>query len=409
MIQSLKGMPDLVGEDAKKFNYIVNCAKEVVQNYGYSYIETPILEKSELFIRSVGGSSDIVNKEMYRFIDNGKNDVCLRPEGTAGVVRYFIQNKLDKQPNRYRYFYYGPVFRYERPQKGRLREFHQFGCESFGEESVYEDYTIIEIASKILNKLNIEYRLELNSLGCKECRPLYTKKLKEFLNDRKDKLCQDCNRRLEQNPLRVLDCKVESCQAEYKDAPKITDNLCNSCNSDFEKLKSILDNNDIKYIINKNLVRGLDYYNKTIFEFVSSNIGAQGTVVGGGRYDGLVGLMGGKDTPAIGFGMGIERLMLLLDLPDEEPKGYYLGALDEVSIPAILKLSNKLRDYSLVELEYSAKKLRNHLKSADKKGLRYCLIIGENELKNETIWLKDLVTKDEQELGLEQFLNSIKK
>ena len=409
MIQSLKGMPDLVGEDAKKFNYIVNCAKEVVQNYGYSYIETPILEKSELFIRSVGGSSDIVNKEMYRFIDNGKNDVCLRPEGTAGVVRYFIQNKLDKQPNRYRYFYYGPVFRYERPQKGRLREFHQFGCESFGEESVYEDYTIIEIASKILDKLNIEYRLELNSLGCKECRPIYTKKLKEFLNDRKDKLCQDCNRRLEQNPLRVLDCKVESCQEEYKDAPKITDNLCSSCNSDFEKLKSILDNNDIKYIINKNLVRGLDYYNKTIFEFVSSNIGAQGTVIGGGRYDGLVGLMGGKDTPAIGFGMGIERLMLLLDLPDEEPKGYYLGALDEASIPEILKLSSKLRDYSLVELEYSAKKLRNHLKVADKKGLRYCLIIGENEIKNETVWLKDLVTKDEQELSLEQFLNSIKK
>ncbi len=408
MIQSLTGMQDIVGDEAKKYNYVVNTAKEVLENYDFNFVKMPMLEKTELFIRSVGGSSDIVNKEMYRFIDKGENDVCLRPEGTAGVARYFVQNKLDRQPQKFKFYYHGSMFRYERPQKGRYREFNQFGCESFGEESVYEDYAIIEMASAILDKLDISYKLEINSLGCKECRPKYIESLKEFLRDKKDKLCQDCNRRLEQNPLRVLDCKVQSCQAEYEDAPKITDNLCQSCNSDFTKLKELLGSNSINYEVNKKLVRGLDYYNKTIFEFISDKIGAQGTVIGGGRYDGLISYLDGKETPAVGFGMGIERAMLLTNLPSTQNCGYYLGAMDEEALSTIISLAKSVRGNHKATLEYKPKKLKALLKGADKADARYCVVIGENELKEGKVWLKDLVTKDESTPTIDEFLNSIK-
>ncbi len=408
MIQSLTGMQDIVGDEAKKYNYVVNSAKEVLENYDFDFLKMPMLEKTELFIRSVGGSSDIVNKEMYRFIDKGENDVCLRPEGTAGVARYFVQNKLDRQPQKFKFYYHGSMFRYERPQKGRYREFNQFGCESFGEESVYEDYAIIEMASAILDKLDISYKLELNSLGCKECRPKYIESLKEFLRDKKDKLCEDCNRRLEQNPLRVLDCKVQSCQAEYEDAPKITDNLCESCDTDFRKLKELLDNNSINYEVNKKLVRGLDYYNKTIFEFISDKIGAQGTVIGGGRYDGLISYLDGKETPAVGFGMGVERAMLLTSLPSTQNCGYHLGAMDEEALSSIISLTKSVRVSHKATLEYKPKKLKALLKGADKANAKYCVVIGENELKEGKVWLKDLVTKDESTPTIDEFLNSIK-
>ncbi len=408
MIQSLTGMQDIVGDEAKKYNYVVNSAKEVLENYDFNFVKMPMLEKTELFIRSVGGSSDIVNKEMYRFIDKGENDVCLRPEGTAGVARYFVQNKLDRQPQKFKFYYHGSMFRYERPQKGRYREFNQFGCESFGEESVYEDYAIIEMASAILGKLDISYKLELNSLGCKECRPKYIESLKEFLRDKKDKLCEDCNRRLEQNPLRVLDCKVQSCQAEYEDAPKITDNLCESCDTDFTKLKELLDSNSINYEVNKKLVRGLDYYNKTIFEFISDKIGAQGTVIGGGRYDGLISYLDGKETPAVGFGMGVERVMLLTNLPSTQNSGYHLGAMDEEALSSIISLTKSVRISHKATLEYKPKKLKALLKGADKANAKYCVVIGENELKEGKVWLKDLVTKDESTPTIDEFLNSIK-
>jgi len=405
MIKALRGMKDLNFEESEKFVYIVKSAIKVAKRYGYSYIETPILEETALFKRSVGESSDIVGKEMYQFTDKGGNDVCMRPEGTAGVVRSFVQAKLDRRQNeKFKFYYYGPMFRYERPQKGRLREFHQFGCESFGEASVYEDYTIIEMISNIFDNLNIGCKLDINSLGCKECMPQYRNNLVSFLEDKKEVLCEDCNRRISTNPIRVLDCKNENCQKELIEAPKITDNLCDSCQSDFEKLKSLLEQNGIEYSVNKNLVRGLDYYSKTAFEFVSNEIGAQSAIAGGGRYDRLVEFLDGKSTPAIGFAIGIERIMDLVKLPEIEANGYYFGALDEASIDKVINIAKDIKKHSKAFVEFNAKKLKAHLKSADRLNARFCAVIGENELNSGTIWVKDLVTKKETIPKIDEFL-----
>jgi len=405
MINALRGMKDLTFEESQKFMYIVNTASSVAKNYGYSYIETPILEETKLFKRSVGESSDIVGKEMYQFTDKGGNDVCMRPEGTAGVVRAFVQAKLDRRQNeKFKFFYYGPMFRYERPQKGRLREFHQFGCESFGESSVYEDYTIIEMISTIFDKLNIGYTLEINSLGCQECRPSYRDNLLSFLDTKKENLCEDCNRRIGTNPIRVLDCKNPNCQEELSEAPKITDNLCQNCQSDFEKLKSLLELNGIEYSVNKNLVRGLDYYSKTAFEFVSNEIGAQSAIAGGGRYDRLVEFLDGKPTPAIGFAIGIERIMDLVQLPKEQNEGFYFGAMDENAVDKVINIAKSVKKSNKAYVEFSSKKLKAHLKGADKQNARYCAIIGEDELNSGTIWVKDLVAKEEKSIKIEEFL-----
>ena len=405
MIKPLRGMKDILFEDALKFEYFIKTASNIVRNYGYSYIETPILEETALFKRSVGDSSDIVNKEMYQFIDKGGRDVCLRPEGTAGVVRAFISNKLDRTQKGYRFFYYGPMFRYERPQKGRLREFHQFGCESFGESSVYEDYTIIEMISKIFDALNIGYKLEINSLGCSECMPSYRDSLVKYLDNKRDKLCTDCNNRINTNPIRVLDCKVESCKQELIDAPKITDNLCENCQRDFEKLQELLTQNGIEFSVNKNLVRGLDYYNKTAFEFVSSEIGAQSAIAGGGRYDKLVEYLDGKPTPAVGFAIGIERVLDLIKLPKLESNLIYLGALDDEYVPNLLSIAKDLREKQEVFIEYKSKKMANHLKSAAKMDALYCGIIGENEAKEGLIWVKNLNTQEQKVIKIEQLIN----
>lgn len=405
MIQPLRGMKDLAFEDAKKFNYFLETATEVAKRYGYSYLETPILEDTALFKRSVGESSDIVNKEMYQFTDKGGNDVCMRPEGTAGVVRFFVSNKLDRVPGRYKFFYHGSMFRYERPQKGRLRQFHQFGCESFGEASVFEDYMTIELIAAIFNKLNIGYTLEINSLGCSECMPGYKESLVDYLEAKKEKLCEDCNRRVTTNPIRTLDCKVASCKQELSSAPKITDNLCESCHSDFEKLKKLLSDNKIEYSVNKNLVRGLDYYNKSAFEFVSNKIGAQNAIAGGGRYDKLVEFLDGKPTPAVGFAIGIERVMDLISLPEPTKSGYYFGALDAVALEPLITLGKKLKESHGVTIEYAPRKLKAHLKAADKMEARYCVIIGEDELNSKSVWVKDLVEKSEQRVTLEEFIN----
>jgi histidyl-tRNA synthetase len=400
-------MKDLAFDDAKRFNFFLETASKVAKRYGYEYLETPLLEETSLFKRSVGDSSDIVNKEMYQFIDKGGNDVCLRPEGTAGVVRFFISNKLDRQQQKYKFFYYGPMFRYERPQKGRFREFHQFGCESFGEPSVYEDYTIIELMSSIFNELKIGYKLEINSLGCSECMPKYRQNLVKELNSIKDDLCQDCQRRITTNPIRVLDCKVESCKELLTDAPKITDNLCQSCQADFKKLTELLEKNGIEYTINKNLVRGLDYYNKTAFEFVSSDIGAQSAIAGGGRYDKLVEYLDGKPTPAVGFAIGIERILELIKMPDATREGYYIGAMIDSAVDTTLSLAKELRDKAKVSIEYDPKKLKTHLKNADKFNARYCVVIGEDELQNGTVWVKDLEAKEEEVIKIEEFIKSI--
>jgi len=403
LIKSLRGMNDILSEDYERFTYFIDLATDVAQKYGFHFIETPLLEETALFKRSVGESSDIVGKEMYQFIDKGKNDVCLRPEGTAGVVRAFIQKKLDKAGGIHRFFYHGPMFRYERPQKGRLREFHQFGVESFGVSSVYEDATMIMMVADILSRCKIGYKLQLNSLGDSNCMPAYRENLISFIESVEDEICDDCKRRKVTNPIRVLDCKNEKCQSLYKDAPKLINALCESCENDFIKLKKILDDNNISYEIDTNLVRGLDYYSKTAFEFVSDEIGSQSAIAGGGRYDKLVEFLDGKETPAVGFAMGIERLMELIVMPEKKREGYYFGAMDDEAIDTIINLTQKKRKTKKATCDFKAKNLKNHLKGADRANARFCCIIGSNELQNNTIWVKDLEKKEEHTISIEEF------
>ena len=403
MIKSLRGMNDILSEDYERFTYFIDTASAVAQKYGFHFIETPLLEETSLFKRSVGESSDIVGKEMYQFIDKGENDVCLRPEGTAGVVRAFIQKKLDKAGGVHRFFYHGSMFRYERPQKGRLRQFHQFGVESFGIDSVYEDANMIMMVADILLACGIGYRLQINSLGDSNCMPTYRDNLVKFVTECKDEVCEDCIRRLDTNPIRVLDCKNDKCQTLYATAPKLINNLCDNCDSDFTKLKKILDDNNISYEIDTNLVRGLDYYSKTAFEFVSDDIGSQSAIAGGGRYDRLVEFLDGRPTPAVGFAMGIERLMELIKMPEPKKEGYYIGAMDEDAVDLVVSLAHKKRKTDKVTIDYKAKNFKNHIKGADKVNAKYFCIIGSNEVDSGTITLKDLENKTEQTLSLKEF------
>ena len=400
MIQSLRGMNDII--ESQRFEYFIEVATKIAKNYGFNYIETPLLEETALFKRSVGESSDIVGKEMYQFIDKGENDVCLRPEGTAGVVRAFVQSKFDKAGGNYKFFYHGPMFRYERPQKGRLREFHQFGVESFGEASVYEDATMIMMIADIFNALGIGYRLKLNSLGDNNCMPQYRESLVSFLDECIEEICEDCQRRKNTNPIRVLDCKNERCQTLYENAPKLLNNLCLTCKDDFEGLKNILKANNINYEIDNHLVRGLDYYSKTAFEFVSDNIGAQSAIAGGGRYDRLVEFLDGKATPAVGFAIGIERLLELIVMPETTREGYYFGAMDEEAVELVISLAQSKRKTDKATVSYKSRNLKTHLKNADKANAKYCAIIGENEFKENKIWVKNLDEKTEQIIPIDE-------
>ena len=395
MIKALKGMKDLLPpSDSKKFEYFIENASKIVKKYGFEFVKTPILEESALYIRSVGESSDIVGKEMYQFIDKGGNDVCLRPEGTAGVVRSYVEHKLDRIGGVNRFFYFGSMFRYERPQKGRFRQFHQFGCESFGQSNPKEDAQIIIMIKEILDFFDIDFSLELNSLGCPKCLPPFKEELKAFLK-KEDDLCEDCKRRENTNPIRVFDCKNPKCQQILQDAPRLNNNLCSECKEDFDELLKYLEIADVQFNLNPNLVRGLDYYTKSAFEFVSGDLGAQNAVAGGGRYDRLVEFLGGRPTPAIGFAIGIERLMQMIDLPEEKREGYYFGALDEKAAQMLYKKALQYRKDHKVILSYDIKSLKAHLKGADKANARYCAIIGEDELQKDKIWIKDLQTKEE--------------
>ena len=402
-IQSLRGMNDILDNESELFTYFIENCSRIAKNYGFSYIETPILEETALFKRSVGESSDIVNKEMYQFIDKGKNDVCLRPEGTAGVVRSFVQKKLDRAGGTQRYFYYGPMFRYERPQKGRLREFHQFGCEVFGIDSVYEDANVIMMIKDILDFLGIKSKILLNSLGCKDCMPSYRDNLVQELSNIRENLCEDCDRRIETNPIRVLDCKNEKCQSLLVNAPKITNNLCEKCNSDFEKLKEIFAFNNLSYEIDTNLVRGLDYYTQTAFEFISDDIGAQSTIAAGGRYDRLVEFLGGRTTPGVGFAIGIERLLELIQMKENDEELIYLGAMSEEAVDAVFKKANEKRKTTKTFVEYAPRGFNKHFKLATKQNATIIALIGEDELKENTIWVKNIKTNEETKVSYEAF------
>lgn len=402
MINALRGMKDLLENDGKLYKFIIDTCEAVVKNYGYEFCETPKLEETALFKRSVGQSSDIVGKEMYQFIDKGGNDVCLRPEGTAGVVRAFIENKFDRAGGVKRYFYHGSMFRYERPQRGRLREFHQFGVECFGESSVYEDVSVILMLNEILNRLKIKTTLKINSLGDSQCMPAYKEKLVKFVENNKENLCDDCLRRLDTNPIRILDCKSQSCQNILKDAPLITQNLNQICNDDFNKLQEILKANGVEFQIDPKLVRGLDYYCKTAFEFISDDIGSQSAVAGGGRYDKLCEFLGGKATFAVGWAMGVERIMEILRQKESQNKreGIYICALSPNLISQIYKTAQILRKNYKTEISYEAKSPNKHLNIADKKGFEIFLCLGDDEFSQGQIWYKNLQTKDEKRISI---------
>lgn len=418
MISALKGMKDVLGSQARLYERIIKACEGVAKNYGFEFINTPHLEFTTLFKRSVGESSDIVGKEMYEFIDKGENAVCLRPEGTAGIVRAYIEQKFDKLQAVKRWFYHGSMFRYERPQKGRLREFHQFGVESFGVPSVFEDATLILMLSQILENLGIRTSLKINSLGCEKCLPKFREKFLEFVensakgvnfSEKNDEFCDDCKRRKELNPIRMLDCKNEHCQILLKNAPTLRECLCTECKSDFELLQSLLRANGVEFELDDKLVRGLDYYCKSAFEFESDEIGAKAAVAGGGRYDRLIEFLGGKKGYGVGFALGIERLMAILAQKEQatQRKGIYLCVLDERYLLDVFALAAELRKHFCVNLSYEAKKLAKHLNSADTSGAKTFLCIGENEAKNESIFYKNLENKDEKTIkicDLQEFL-----
>nr|WP_315013804.1 histidine--tRNA ligase [uncultured Campylobacter sp.] len=411
MISALRGMKDVLPPQSGLYERIIKICEEVAKNYGYEFVLSPHLEQTALFRRSVGESSDIVGKEMYQFEDKGGNDVCLRPEGTAGVVRAFIEAKFDRAGGVRRYFYHGSMFRYERPQKGRLREFHQFGCECFNEPSVYEDASVILMINEIFSRLGIKTKLLVNSLGDAASMGAYRQKLVKFLDAHEGQICEDCKRRKLTNPIRVLDCKVESCQKIYENAPLIIGSLNDECAGEFKKLQEILSGNDVEFEIDPKLVRGLDYYCKTAFEFVSNEIGAQSAVAGGGRYDRLVEYLGGKASYGVGFAMGIERIMEILGGRESQSArgGVYIGAMDADGVDAVYKIVINLRKSIPVLVSYEPKKLQKHLNAADNANARICLCVGEDELKSGKIWLKDLSEKAEKTLDLVDLETELKR
>ncbi len=407
-IKTVRGFRDLIGEEARKYRHVVNTIREILERYNFEEIILPTVEYTKLFTRSIGEATDIVEKEMFTFQDKGGRDIALRPEGTAGVVRAYIENKLYADGTYKKLYYEGSMFRHERPQKGRYREFHQVGAEVLGTSNPLADAEIIKISDEILKKLKIPARIEINSLGCKKCRPKYREALIEYLKQHREELCEDCQRRLERNPLRVLDCKVEGCQLVAKNAPKITDYLCEECKTHHQKVKEYLSALGVEFVENPYLVRGLDYYSKTVFECVSEELGK--TVIAGGRYDYLVEELGGPPTPALGFAAGVERLMLLLkEVPPREKLVLVIPFGGDREKVEALKVANFLRTHGVrTEVSYREGKIRKQFEFANKIGADYTIVVGENELKEGKYPLKNLHTREEQKLTLEEILKVLK-
>ena len=397
MINIPKGTKDVLPAEAYKWHFVENTARRIAALYGLKEIRTPVFEHTELFLRGVGDTTDIVNKEMYTFLDKGERSITLKPEGTAGVVRSFIENGGGGGVLPQKMYYITPVFRYERPQAGRLREHHQFGVEIFGGKGAETDAEVILLARDYIAALGVEgVELNLNSIGCKHCRPKFNEALREYLRPHLSEMCPTCNARFEKNPLRILDCKEEKCAAINAGAPRSVDFLCDECREHFEKLKAILDDCGVAYTLNPKLVRGLDYYSKTVFEFVSTSIGAQGTVLGGGRYDTLIENLGGPSVPAVGFGSGIERMLLVLEntgktIPQEAPLGVYAAGLDEAGRRATFLLVQQLRKAGVsADFDHAARSVKAQFKYAGKVGARFVVAIGSNELESGMYTIKDM-------------------
>ncbi len=423
-----RGTKDIMPAEIYKWYYVEAAFRKICAAYGYGEIRTPMFENTQLFKRGVGETTDIVQKEMFsvmsgialkEYVKTGvlkaDQDFTLKPEGTAPVVRAFIENKVYADPQPSKIFYITPCFRHERPQAGRLRQFHQFGIETFGSYEPSADAEVIALAYYFFTELGIKgLELRINSIGDPQCKPAYGAVLREFLGSRLDKLCPTCNERYTTNPMRILDCKVESCQEAIKGAPYMLDHLCEDCEDHFTRMKSYLDVMKVPYTVDPGIVRGLDYYNRTAFEFISNDIGAQGTVCGGGRYDGLIESVGGPAVPGVGFGLGIERLLLTLEsqgieIPKPAPMDVFIVAMGEPAFVKGMELLCTLRGNGLkAEIDHLKRSTKAQFKFADKVGAHYSLIIGDDELAKGEAQLKDMRTGEQKGVAFEEIVSALK-
>jgi histidyl-tRNA synthetase len=417
MISIPKGTKDILPQDSGKWQYIENIAREITAAFGFKEIRTPAFEHTELFLRGVGETTDIVNKEMYTFNDKGGRSITLKPEGTAGVARSFIENNLGEILKPQKLYYLNcPVFRYERPQAGRLREHHQFGVELYGSYSPFADAEVITLANTFLTRVGVtEIELNINNIGCKTCRKNYNEALKSYVLSRLNDMCAQCNQRAEKNPLRILDCKEDACKKINQAAPKTLQHLCESCQNHHKTLKTVLTSCGINFKENPLIVRGLDYYTGTVFEFISKSIGAQGTVVGGGRYNNMIEELGGKETPAVGFGIGIERLILVLESLNCAFAGgktplIFIAPLGEKQyITASVTTLNLRQKGIAAETDIAERGLKAQMKHANKIGAKYVLVLGETEVATGKAKLKDMLSGNEEEIELENLYERISK
>ena len=404
MLRGIKGVKDILPDEIARWQLIEDMARRLSLSYGYQEIRVPVFEMTELFARSIGASTDIVEKEMYTFQDRDGTSLTLRPEATAGVVRAYIEHNLGGSAVSQKFFYLGPMFRHERPQAGRLRQFHQYGVEYFGMRSPLADVEVVSLLWRFLSGLGLpDLTLEINSLGDAADRPPYKAALLEFLKTREDRLCQNCRRRMGTNPLRVLDCKVPGCQAATEDAPRITDHLSAGSRRHFEDVQAGLRDLGIPFSLNSRLVRGLDYYTQTIFEVTSGRLGAQNAVAAGGRYDGLVEALGGASTPAVGFAVGLERVALVLPA-SAIPRPHsliFVAAFGEQGVTAGTRVLDELRGLGLrADTDYRASTLKAHLRQADRLGAEYVVIIGDDEVTKGRLLVRNMRTKEQEELPL---------
>jgi histidyl-tRNA synthetase len=407
-----KGTKDILPSESYSWQYVEEKIRQIARLYGYREIRTPIFEHTDLFVRSVGDTTDIVQKEMFTFEDKGKRSITLKPEGTAGVVRAYIEHSLYAEPQPIKVYYITPCFRHERPQAGRQRQFNQFGVEVFGGKEASLDAEIISLAVKLFDSLAIKgLKVNLNSIGCPDCRGPYHEKIKEYLGDNINSLCKSCSDRYEKNPLRILDCKEEGCKALIAGIPLILDNLCDECKDHFDQVKAFLDAKGIDYQINPLIVRGLDYYTKTVFEIISDSLGAQSTVCGGGRYDGLVEECGGPKTPGIGFAIGLERLMMILEAQKaidiiEEPMDIYIATIGDMARLKASDLISVLREKGIsADMDHVGRSIKAQFKYAGKQGYKFVCTIGENELTTGDLRIKNMKEGKEDSIRIESLLD----
>lgn len=413
-IKAPKGTRDILPEDIYHWNFVEEKFANLCKRFGYKEIRIPVFEHTELFQRGVGDTTDIVQKEMYTFLDKGGRSISLRPEGTAGVVRSFIEHGMSSLPQPVKLFYQITAYRYENVQKGRYREFNQFGAELLGASDPAADVEIITLLALFFQDLGIKnLELNLNSIGCPKCRGEYNKKLRAYLESKIEGMCDTCKDRFHRNPLRILDCKEETCKSIVKDAPALLDNICDECRDHFKKVTDKLNAIGIIYNIDKGIVRGLDYYTKTVFEFVSRNIGSQGTVCGGGRYDGLVEECGGPPTPGIGFALGVERLLLEMqnqgiEIPKPEAPDIYIGAIGEKAELVSERLAWQLRQHNITCIkDIMGRSVKAQMKYADKIGANYVLILGDDEIETNKAKLKDMRTGDTKDITLDTLIDRL--